>query len=222
MKPARDTKRANRDRNSVPSVAIVGYTNAGKSSLLNRVTTAGVLVENALFATLDATVLKTETDQGQLYTLADTVGFVRNLPHQLVEAFRSTLEELADSDVLVHVVDASHPDPAAQLATVHEGIAEVDASSIPESVVFNNSDLASDATASSCAASRPRATSSRPARARGSRSCVAGSQSCCRSRPSRWTSWCPSSTARSSRCSTTGRRSSRPPTSRRARACARS
>ncbi len=144
MKPARDTKRANRDRNSVPSVAIVGYTNAGKSSLLNRVTKAGVLVENALFATLDATVRKTETDQGQLYTLADTVGFVRNLPHQLVEAFRSTLEELADSDVLVHVVDASHPDPAAQLATVHEVIAEVDASSIPEIVVFNKSDLASD------------------------------------------------------------------------------
>jgi GTP-binding protein HflX len=144
MKPARDTKRANRDRNSVPSVAIVGYTNAGKSSLLNRVTKAGVLVENALFATLDATVRKTETDQGQLYTLADTVGFVRNLPHQLVEAFRSTLEELADADVLVHVVDASHPDPAAQLATVHEVIAEVDASSIPEIVVFNKSDLASD------------------------------------------------------------------------------
>ncbi len=222
MKPARDTKRANRDRNSVPSVAIVGYTNAGKSSLLNRVTKAGVLVENALFATLDATVRKTETDQGQLYTLADTVGFVRNLPHQLVEAFRSTLEELADSDVLVHVVDASHPDPAAQLATVHEVIAKVDASSIPEIVVFNKSDLASDGDRVVLRGLAPQGVFVSARTGEGSRSCVAGSQSCCRSRPSRWTSWCPSSTARSSRCSTTGRRSSRPPTSRRARACARS
>ncbi len=222
MKPARDTKRANRDRNSVPSVAIVGYTNAGKSSLLNRVTKAGVLVENALFATLDATVRKTETDQGQLYTLADTVGFVRNLPHQLVEAFRSTLEELADSDVLVHVVDASHPDPAAQLATCTRSSRRWTPRPSRRSWCSTRATSPPTATASSCAASRPRASSSRPARARGSRSCVAGSQSCCRSRPSRWTSWCPSSTARSSRCSTTGRRSSRPPTSRRARACARS
>ncbi|MEC5183540.1 GTP-binding protein HflX [Cryobacterium sp. MP_3.1] len=144
MKPAREAKRANRKRNAVPSVAIVGYTNAGKSSLLNRITKAGVLVENSLFATLDATVRKSTTDDGRLYTFTDTVGFVRNLPHQLVEAFRSTLEEVADSDVIIHVVDASHPDPASQLATVREVIGEVGASDIPELVLFNKSDLVSD------------------------------------------------------------------------------
>lgn len=144
MKPAREAKRANRKRNSVPSVAIAGYTNAGKSSLLNRITKAGVLVENSLFATLDATVRKTETADGQLYTLTDTVGFVRNLPHQLVEAFRSTLEEVADADIIVHVVDGSHPDPASQLATVRDVIGEVGARHLPEVVVFNKSDLVSD------------------------------------------------------------------------------
>ncbi len=142
--PARDAKRANRDRNEVPSAAIVGYTNAGKSSLLNRMTRAGVLVENALFATLDPTVRRTETPDGQLYTLSDTVGFVRNLPHQLVEAFRSTLEELGNSDVIVHVVDGAHPDPAAQLATVRDVIGEVGARNLPEIVVFNKSDLVDD------------------------------------------------------------------------------
>ena len=141
FKPAREAKRANRNRNSVPSVAIAGYTNAGKSSLLNRVTKAGVLVENALFATLDATVRRSVTADGRLYTLADTVGFVRNLPHQLVEAFRSTLEEVADSDVIVHVVDGSHPDPASQLATVRDVIGEVGARDIPAIVVFNKADL---------------------------------------------------------------------------------
>ncbi|MDQ1578307.1 MAG: GTPase, partial [Microbacteriaceae bacterium] len=144
FKPAREAKRANRNRNSVPSVAITGYTNAGKSSLLNRITRAGALVENALFATLDTAVRKTETGEGQLYTLTDTVGFVRNLPHQLVEAFRSTLEEVADSDVVLHVVDASHPDPGSQLATVRDVIGEVGARDIPEIVVFNKSDLADD------------------------------------------------------------------------------
>lgn len=142
--PAREAKRANRDRYEVPSAAIVGYTNAGKSSLLNRMTRAGVLVENALFATLDPTVRRTETPDGQLYTLSDTVGFVRNLPHQLVEAFRSTLEELGNSDVIVHVVDGAHPDPAAQLATVRDVIGEVGARDLPEIVVFNKSDLVDD------------------------------------------------------------------------------
>ena len=145
MKPARETKRANRKRNAVPAVAIAGYTNAGKSSLLNKITQAGVLVENALFATLDPTVRKSLTPDGREYTLADTVGFVRNLPHQLVEAFRSTLEEIADSDLVVHVVDASHPDPAGQIATVRKVIAEVDAGNIPELIVFNKIDLADDA-----------------------------------------------------------------------------
>ena len=142
--PAREAKRANRDRYEVPSAAIVGYTNAGKSSLLNRLTHAGVLVQNALFATLDPTVRRTETPDGQLYTLSDTVGFVRNLPHQLVEAFRSTLEELGNSDVIVHVVDAAHPDPAAQLATVRDVIGEVGARDLPEIVAFNKSDLVDD------------------------------------------------------------------------------
>ena len=141
FKPAREAKRANRNRNSVPSVAIAGYTNAGKSSLLNRITSAGALVENALFATLDTAVRKNLTEDGQGYTLTDTVGFVRNLPHQLVEAFRSTFEEIADSDVVLHVVDASHPDPASQLATVRDVIGEVEARHIPEIVVFNKSDL---------------------------------------------------------------------------------
>jgi GTP-binding protein HflX len=102
FEPAREAKRANRIRNAIPSVAIMGYTNAGKSSLLNTITKAGVLVENALFATLDPTVRKTATPDGRPYTLADTVGFVRQLPHQLVEAFRSTFEEVTMSDVIVH------------------------------------------------------------------------------------------------------------------------
>lgn len=144
MKPAREAKRANRKRNSVPSVAIAGYTNAGKSSLLNRITRAGVLVENSLFATLDATVRKSTAKDGRLYTFSDTVGFVRNLPHQLVEAFRSTLEEVADSDVIIHVVDGAHPDPASQLATVRDVIGEVGARHIPEIVAFNKSDLISE------------------------------------------------------------------------------
>jgi len=141
FEPARQAKRANRGRNAVPSVAIAGYTNAGKSSLLNRITRAGVLVENALFATLDPTVRRSRTPEGREFTIADTVGFVRNLPHQLVEAFRSTLEEVGDADVIVHVVDASHPDPAAQLATVRDVIGEVGAREVPEIVAFNKADL---------------------------------------------------------------------------------
>lgn len=143
FEPAREAKRANRDRFEVPSVAIAGYTNAGKSSLLNRITSAGVLVENALFATLDATVRKHRTEDGREFTLTDTVGFVRNLPHQLVEAFRSTLEEVGESDVIIHVVDGSHPDPAAQLHTVRDVIGDVGARDLPEIVVFNKSDLVS-------------------------------------------------------------------------------
>jgi GTP-binding protein HflX len=144
MAPARETKRASRKKNQVPSVAIAGYTNAGKSSLLNRITKAGVLVENALFATLDPTVRKTQTPDGRPYTFVDTVGFVRNLPHQLVEAFRSTLEEIGDSDLIVHVVDASHPDPAGQIATVRDVVGDVGARDIPELIVFNKIDLVDD------------------------------------------------------------------------------
>ncbi|HTN58344.1 MAG TPA: GTPase HflX [Protaetiibacter sp.] len=139
--PAREAKRANRDRFQVPAVAIAGYTNAGKSSLLNRITRAGVLVENTLFATLDPTVRRSRTPDGRLFTIADTVGFVRNLPHQLVEAFRSTLEEVASSDLVLHVVDGSHPDPASQIATVRDVLGEAGARDVPELVVFTKGDL---------------------------------------------------------------------------------
>ncbi|MGP9034681.1 GTPase HflX [Glutamicibacter mysorens] len=142
MKPAREAKRANRKRNAVPAVAIAGYTNAGKSSLLNRLTNAGVLVENALFATLDPTVRQSATEDGLTYTLADTVGFVSNLPTQLVEAFRSTLEEIADSDLILHVVDGSHPDPEGQIQAVRTVLGEVDALNIPEIIVVNKADVA--------------------------------------------------------------------------------
>ena len=144
MKLARDTKRQSRQKSRVPQVAIAGYTNAGKSSLLNRLTKAGVLVENALFATLDPTVRKHSTPDCREYTISDTVGFVRDLPHQLVEAFRSTLEEIAGADLIVHVVDATDPDPLGQISTVRSVIADFDASSIAELVVFNKADLVSD------------------------------------------------------------------------------
>ncbi|MGI5282811.1 GTPase HflX [Nonomuraea polychroma] len=143
MSTARDTMRYQRQRREVPAVAIAGYTNAGKSSLLNRVTGAGVLVEDALFATLDPTVRRARTQEGRLFTIADTVGFVRHLPHQLVEAFRSTLEEVADADLILHVVDGSHADPEGQLAAVREVLADIDgAKDIPEIVVINKADAA--------------------------------------------------------------------------------
>ncbi|MEV8588377.1 GTPase HflX [Streptomyces sp. NPDC051180] len=142
MKTGRDIKRQERRRNKVPSVAIAGYTNAGKSSLLNRLTGAGVLVENALFATLDPTVRRAETPTGRVYTLADTVGFVRHLPHHLVEAFRSTMEEVAESDLILHVVDGSHPAPEEQLAAVREVFRDVGAVNVPEIVVINKADAA--------------------------------------------------------------------------------
>ncbi|GEL94271.1 GTPase HflX [Cellulomonas composti] len=145
MEPARIAKRSSRRKNAVPSVAIAGYTNAGKSSLLNRLTGAGVLVENALFATLDPTVRRAHTPDGRLYTLADTVGFVRALPHQLVEAFRSTLEEVADADLILHIVDASHPDPEGQIAAVRHVFADIPgAMDVPEVIVLNKADLATE------------------------------------------------------------------------------
>ncbi|MEP9381850.1 GTPase HflX [Nocardioides sp. KR10-350] len=142
MKGTRETKRAGRRRRQIPAVAIAGYTNAGKSSLLNRLTDAGVLVENALFATLDPTTRRTTTADGRVYTMSDTVGFVRHLPHQLVEAFRSTLEEVADADLILHVVDGSHPDPEGQLSAVREVFAEIGASDVPELVIVNKADVA--------------------------------------------------------------------------------
>ena len=144
MRTTRDTMRAGRRRAAVPSVAIAGYTNAGKSSLLNRLTGAGVLVEDALFATLDPTTRRARTSDGRVYTLSDTVGFVRHLPHQLVEAFRSTLEEVAQADLILHVVDGSHPDPDEQVRAVREVLAEVGAERVPELLVVNKTDAAAE------------------------------------------------------------------------------
>jgi GTP-binding protein HflX len=142
MKISRDTKRQERRRFNIPSVAIAGYTNAGKSSLLNKLTDAGVLVENALFATLDPTVRKTQTSDGRVYTLSDTVGFVRHLPHQLIDAFKSTLEEVSESDLIVHVVDGSHPDPFEQIKAVRLVIDEIGGKDIPEIIAINKVDIA--------------------------------------------------------------------------------
>ena len=146
MAPGREAQRADRRRHQVPAVAIAGYTNAGKSSLLNRLTGAGVLVENALFATLDPTVRRATTPDGREFTFADTVGFVRHLPTQLVEAFRSTLEEVGDSDLLLHVVDASHPDPEGQVTAVRTVLGEIEGFDVPEIVVLNKADLAAPET----------------------------------------------------------------------------
>ena len=142
MKVSRDTKRQERTKNNIASVAITGYTNAGKSSLLNKLTGAGVLVQNALFATLDPTVRKTHTTDGRIYTLTDTVGFVRHLPHQLVDAFKSTLEEVSGADVIVHVVDGSHADPFEQIRAVRTVIDEIGAQETPEIIAINKSDVA--------------------------------------------------------------------------------
>jgi GTP-binding protein HflX len=144
MKTSRDVKRSRRRTQQVPSVALAGYTNAGKSSLLNRLTDAGVLVENALFATLDPTVRRAQASDGRLFTLSDTVGFVRHLPTQLIEAFRSTLEEVAEADLIVHVVDAADADPEAQIRAVREVLAEIDALGVTEQLVFNKVDAASE------------------------------------------------------------------------------
>jgi GTPase len=142
MKVSRDTKRSERRRNNIPSVAIAGYTNAGKSSLLNHLTGAGVLVENALFATLDPTVRKTQTHDGRVYTLVDTVGFVRHLPHQLIEAFKSTLEEVSEADLIVHLVDGAHPDPMEQIRAVREVIDDIGGGEIMEIIAINKADVA--------------------------------------------------------------------------------
>jgi len=142
MKISRDTKRQERRRNNIPSVAIAGYTNAGKSSLMNRLTDAGVLVENALFATLDPTVRKTTSSDGRIYTLSDTVGFVRHLPHQLIEAFKSTLEEVSGADLIVHVVDGAHPDPQEQIRAVRAVINEIGGGEIAEIIAINKADIA--------------------------------------------------------------------------------
>ncbi|ABK75983.1 MULTISPECIES: GTPase HflX [Mycolicibacterium] len=146
MKKIRDTQRGSRRRSEIPSVAIVGYTNAGKSSLLNALTGAGVLVENALFATLEPTTRRGEFEDGRPFVLTDTVGFVRHLPTQLVEAFRSTLEEVVDADLLIHVVDGSDVNPLAQInavrTVINEVVAEYDIAPPPELLVVNKIDAA--------------------------------------------------------------------------------
>lgn len=148
MKKIRDTQRHSRRASDTPSVAIVGYTNAGKSSLLNALTGAGVLVQNALFATLEPTTRRGQLDDGRPFTLTDTVGFVRHLPTQLVEAFRSTLEEVVDADLLVHVVDGADADPLAQINAVRkvvgEVVAEYDIAAPRELLVVNKIDAAGD------------------------------------------------------------------------------
>ncbi|MEO6714522.1 MAG: GTPase HflX [Mycobacteriales bacterium] len=144
MSKTRETKRQERVRNNIASVAIAGYTNAGKSSILNRLTGAGVLVENALFATLDPTVRRSTTPDGRVFTLTDTVGFVRHLPTQLVEAFKSTLEEVSRAGLILHVVDGSHPDPEAQIAAVREIFGDIGAGNVRELIVVNKIDDADE------------------------------------------------------------------------------
>ena len=141
MAKTRDLQRKVRRKSNTPAIAIAGYTNAGKSSLLNRITKAEVLVEDALFATLDTTVRKAQAPSGREVTISDTVGFVRHLPHGLVDAFRSTLEEVTNADLILHVVDASDPDPQGQYLAVREVLAEIDANNILEILVFNKIDL---------------------------------------------------------------------------------
>ncbi|HEY3000189.1 MAG TPA: GTPase HflX [Acidimicrobiales bacterium] len=141
----RSTQRKAQRRGALQKVAIVGYTNAGKSTLLNRLTDAGALVEDRLFATLDATTRRLSLPGGERVLLTDTVGFIRKLPHQLVQAFRSTLDVAVDADLLVHVVDASAPDVGGNIRAVREVLAEIGADGVPELLAFNKSDLAPDA-----------------------------------------------------------------------------
>jgi len=145
LSKTRRTQRKSRVRSGIPILSLVGYTNAGKSTLLNRLTDAGVLVEDRLFATLDPRTRRLELPGGEAVLVNDTVGFVRKLPHQLVEAFQSTLEVVKESDLLVHVVDSAAPDPQAQIDAVRTVLAEIGADRVPELLAFNKSDIAPDA-----------------------------------------------------------------------------
>jgi GTP-binding protein HflX len=147
LRATRRTQRKARTRSRNRTVSLVGYTNAGKSTLLNRLTGAGVLVEDRLFATLDPRVRRVELPGGEAVLLSDTVGFVRKLPTTLVEAFQSTLEVVAESDLLVHVVDASAPDPEGQMQAVRDVLAEIGAGEVPELVAFNKVDRIDDGVA---------------------------------------------------------------------------
>ena len=142
MRTSRATQRKARRRSGMPTASLVGYTNAGKSSLLNRLTGAGVLVEDRLFSTLDATVRRLPLPSGRTALVSDTVGFVRHLPHELVEAFRSTLEEAVETDLLIHIVDAAAPDPDGQIEAVHTTLAQVGGAGHDELLVVNKVDAA--------------------------------------------------------------------------------
>lgn len=142
MKTSRTTRRKARRRSGMPTIALVGYTNAGKSSLLNRLTNANVLVEDQLFSTLDATTRRVELPSGRMALLSDTVGFVRDLPHELVEAFRSTLEEAVETDLLLHVVDAAATQPEAQIDAVRSTLGDIGAAQLPEVIALNKADVA--------------------------------------------------------------------------------
>lgn len=144
LRETRHLQRKSRGRSGLAAVTIVGYTNAGKSTLLNRLTQAGVLVEDRLFATLDPTTRRLSLPGGEPVLLTDTVGFVRRLPHGLIESFKSTLEVASEADFLVHVVDASAADPEGQIRAVREVLAEIDAAEVPELLVFNKADLVPD------------------------------------------------------------------------------
>jgi len=141
----RATQRKARRRRGLPTVALVGYTNAGKSTLLNRITDAHVRVEDRLFSTLDPTTRRLRLAGGETILCSDTVGFVRRLPHELVEAFRSTLEMVSEADLILHVVDGSAPDAPAQIAAVHTVLDEIQATDVPELLIVNKVDIAEPA-----------------------------------------------------------------------------
>jgi len=145
LSKTRRTQRRSRTRSRLSTVSIVGYTNAGKSTLLNKLTEAGVLVEDRLFATLDPRTRRLDLPGGESVLLSDTVGFVRKLPHNLVEAFRSTLEVVQESDLLIHVVDATASDPEGQISAVRSVLAEIGAGGVPEVLAFNKADMTPDA-----------------------------------------------------------------------------
>ncbi len=142
LRRTRTTELRSRRRSRLPAVTLVGYTNAGKSTLLNQLTTAGVLVEDRLFSTLDPTTRRLTLAGGELVLLSDTVGFVRKLPHQLVEAFRSTLDEVASADLLIHVVDGASPSADAQIDAVRVVLDEIGAGDVPALIVYNKADIA--------------------------------------------------------------------------------
>ncbi len=144
MENSREVRRKQRERSNVPLAAIVGYTNAGKSTLLNSLTSAGILEEDELFATLDPVTRKLRLENGQTILLTDTVGFIRKLPHNLIDAFRSTLEEAKYADILIHVVDASNPEMDRQMATVYDTLHDLDIAGKPIITLFNKMDLVQD------------------------------------------------------------------------------